>query len=1070
MGAGMGVSRFVKRVAGWALLMLAGLSSTATAAENFKPGVGIADPAIAINASGFVKWGQTTNAPFIDRMKGAFAWTGRLPNSRESSDSVVMLTDPSAFAGKGPTRDVTLRDDTVIDLYRLVVTAVFNKKLISREQNQQIRRTPEAFFNIETGPDGRSLLVGRLRESDPFVPLVRFDRNIGMNLGALRAKGHVQLTQDDLRVPIHDLTLDENGWPTRMPTDLAGRKGTVSTAILWYPAQAAKAPDSIYSGTFYLLADGQGTLSLDQRGDGAGLVSLKDVRIDGPTALEFEFRPNGQRVNLTISDTDPAGTGEYLRSIRIVHERHLPLFEAGEIFTPEYTDFMADFRVIRWMQAMEGPRNPPFFEGRFEDRPKPSYYSFNLGTNGTDRNGFPIDTIVAFSNKTGTDPWITVPDNVSDAFAKGMAVFIAANLHPDRKLYVELGNEIWNGIFPSYQYAAESALRRWGELKVRIGPDGKPAIARPGRFVSDETVRQSGASSSGELTELLGLKHPLLDANGGWSHWAGMRATQVGKIFEDAFAAADTENGKRRLHNVMGAWGAWAESTDVLMQAKVWRQEEPENWIDPATVFESIAAGAYFGGYMGSRHSDLVSYWIETMGQEGAKRMALRHLTAGLDPDKPYIQLDQSMIARSGRVNPGKVVRDVEYRPELIIDAYPLLRHLHPSLYHKIRTGHGVKSGEAVLTGESVSQYLRLADEGGNTVLQMKTGDAESSFQTVQAFKGKPGESLEQMVAGGIVLPRSLRNLDDEAEKYFTKQEDKARAYGVDLVAYEGGQHLAAAIWGPFRANLNNRPLIALLSDMNRSPEIADLYRYWFDAWRKASGALFAHYADIGMSSRYGSWGVISYLGEDDRQQYRLGVLREENRRGPWWKEERGPDDFLRGVRLTASAEGEHVVGTTKADILMGIHGGERITAGPGDDTLYAAKAGAVVEAGPGDDTILIASPAVTIEGGEGTDTVKVAMSLATLNLSDLKAGDIAIVDTRNAARTELIATPADVVRLTRGDSLRVFAETADRLRLPGFEKQGTGKGDRSNVTTYRGSAGGRDITLSVTTDLPPGG
>lgn len=1065
----MGVLGLTKRVAAWAPAMLVGLSLTAASAENFKPGVGLADPAVAINASGYVKWGQTTIAPFIDRMKGAFAWTGRLQSSPDGSNSVVMLDDPSAFSGKVPARDITLRDDTVIDLNRLIMTAVFNKKLISRKQNQQIQKTPEEFFKIETGADGRSQLLGRLREGDSFAPLVRFDRNIGMDLSALRAKGHLQLTQDDLRVPIHDLTLDKDGWPTRMPADLAGRKGTVSTVILWYPVAAAKAPNSIYSGTFYLLAEGQGTLSLNQRGEGTGLVALKDVRIDGPTALKFELQPNGHRVNLTITDTDPAGTGEYLRNIRIVHEQHLSLFEAGEIFTPEYADFMADFRVIRWMQAMEGPRNPPFFEGRFEDRTKLSYYSFNLGTNGTERNGIPIDAIVAFSNKYGTDPWITVPDNVSDEFAQGMAAYIAANLHPDRKLYVELGNEIWNGIFESFHFARKSALERWGVLTIRIGPDGKPVIDQPGRFVDDETVRQAGARSRTELAKMLGLKHPLMGTNGGWSAWTGMRATQVGKIFEDAFAAADPAVGKQRVNNVMGIYSVWPRGTDILMQAAVWKQEEPENWIDPASVFESIAAGAYFGGYSGSGHSDMVTYWIETLGHEGAKRMLLRHLTAGLDPDQPYIQFDRSMVSRNGSVVAEKIYRDVEYRPDLVIDAYPLLQHLHPSLYQKIRKGEGVKSGKAVLTGKSVGQYLRLAEEGGNTVLQMKTSAAESSFQTVLAFKGKSGKSLEQMVTEGVVLPRSLKNLADEADKYFAKQEDKARAYGVDLVAYEGGQHLAAAIWGPFRENLKNQPLIDLLRDINQSPEIAGLYRYWFDAWRKASGGLFAHYADIGMPSRYGNWGVISYLGEDDREHYKLGVLQEENRRGAWWKEERGPNDFLRGVRLTATAEGEHLIGTAKADILIGTHGGERISAGPGDDTLYAAKAGAVVDAGSGDDTILIASPAVTIDGGAGTDTVKVAMALAKLDLSALNASNIAIVDTRNAAQTELTVAPADVVRLTGGDSLRVFAETADRLQLPGFTKQATRKEEQGYVTTYQGQADGRTITLSVITDLPPG-
>ena len=1038
--------------------------STASA-ERFRPGAGVANPALGINASGYIKWGQSTVVPFIDRMKGAFAWAGRLPSTSRDGGSIVALTDPAIFAGQTPPQQVTFQADTIVDLNRLLVAAVFQRKLIGREQNQQIQRSPETFFKVEAGANGRSEILGRLRESDPFRPIVRFDRDIDMDLDELRENGHLMLTRNDLTVRIRDLPLDENGWPTKMPTDLAGRSGTISTALLWYPAVTAKAKDSIYSGNFYLLADGQGTLSLNQRGKDPNLLAMNDIRIDGPTAVKFPFTPNGKRVSLTITETDPNGTGDYLRNIRVVHERHMPMFEAGEIFTPEYLAFMADFRVVRWMNAMDGHKNPPFFSRSFEDRPKLSFYSFNLGTNGTERNGIPVDAIIAFSNKTGTDPWITVPVNVSDDFAKGMAAYIAANLDPELKLYVELGNENWNGIFPSYRYSVKAAHDRWGMLQLRKTPNGQLSVTQPGRFVSDQTLKQSGATSRRALTEMLDLKHPLLRPEQGWAEWSGMRATQIGRIFEDAFHQADAANGKQRVNNVMGTFSVWPRASDLLMKAAVWQQEEPDAWVDPRTVFESLAAGAYFGGYMGSRHSDMVSDWIETYGQAGAQRMALRHLTAGLDPTKPYIRLDPSMAERNGRIIPAKLVRGVEYHPDLVVDAYPLLQSLHPQIREDVRKGAGVRSGKAILTGDDAARYLRLADQDGNTVLQVKTGAGNGDFQTVLAFEGKLNKTLGQLIAEGVILPRSLNNMAAEAGKYFAGQQDKAKAYGLDLIAYEGGQHMAAAIWGPFRANLKNEPLIQLLRSMNEKPEIEDLYHYWFDAWRAAQGGLFAHYADIGMPGRYGNWGLVPYFGSG-QPLHKLAAIQDENRAGAWWQEPRAPSAFQHGILVAETQADEAITGTAKPDWLIATGTGSRLSAGPGDDALYLSTPGTSAEAGEGNDIIVISTTQTSVDGGNGTDTVKAAQSMEALDLAALNARNIERIDIRNAAHTALSATPADVLRLSGGTQLQILAETADTIRLPGFTKQSAAKTPTGSTIHYQGQAGDQTIAITVTTDV----
>ena len=162
-------------------------------------------------------------------------------------------------------------------------------------------------------------------------------------------------------------TCVENGWPIELATNVEGGVGEVSSIIMWYPELAAEQPDNIYSGTFYLMAEGEGMVDLVQSGGSADRINIKGIKIDGPTMVPFEYNPDGQRVTLTITSSDPDGTGEYVRNIQVVHESHMELFAAGEIFTPEFVELHQDDRAVRWMAAQDAARDIPQAAGSFED-------------------------------------------------------------------------------------------------------------------------------------------------------------------------------------------------------------------------------------------------------------------------------------------------------------------------------------------------------------------------------------------------------------------------------------------------------------------------------------------------------------------------------------------------------------------------------------------------------------------------------------------------------------------------------------------------------------------------------
>lgn len=105
------------------------------------------------------------------------------------------------------------------------------------------------------------------------------------------------------------------------------------------------------------------------------------------------------------------------------------------------------------------------------------------------------------------------------------------------------------------------------------------------------------------------------------------------------------------------------------------------------------------------------------------------------------------------------------------------------------------------------------------------------------------------------------------AIRYMRTSKTTADAYGLQLIAYEGGQHAVGILGGE-----NNARVTGLFTSANRSERMGDLYRSYLDAWMGSGGGLFAIFSSVGAWSKYGSWSLIEYL-DDDTPKYRA-VLR----------------------------------------------------------------------------------------------------------------------------------------------------------------------------------------------------
>lgn len=85
-----------------------------------------------------------------------------------------------------------------------------------------------------------------------------------------------------------------------------------------------------------------------------------------------------------------------------------------------------------------------------------------------------------------------------------------------------------------------------------------------------------------------------------------------------------------------------------------------------------------------------------------------------------------------------------------------------------------------------------------------------------------------------------------------------ARANGLALVAYEGGQHMVGIQGGE-----NDERVTALFHAANAHPRMGALYTTFLEGWRARGGGLFCNFSSTSEWSKWGSWGLLRYLDDD---------------------------------------------------------------------------------------------------------------------------------------------------------------------------------------------------------------
>jgi hypothetical protein len=367
------------------------------------------------------------------------------------------------------------------------------------------------------------------------------------------------------------LALDAAGYPKSLP----GPAGNAASGSR-FSSVATLVPTGLNpaspAGRFIVLYQGQGTL-----GYARGASRNPALSRPGRDVVDVTGDGSESWFELAILETDPAGSGDYIRNISVVPdggtcegavpvycvdspacgEQHVcrPFEEAGQtqIFDPRFLRKLTKFRAIRFM-AYQNTNDS--VTGSWTERTVPERRTWALETG----DGGPAEMIPALGNRLQADIWVNMPARADDGYVRQFSALVRRGLDKGIKVYVEYGNEAWNDAFSAGRWMEAQALAKW--------PD-------------------AGDSAYGKRLQ-----------------WYGMRTAQVCDIWKEVWAEeAD------RVVCVMGSQAANPWTARQALDCPLWRAES-----GGAPCYRhhigALAIAPYFGHYLGlPEHAAAVKGW-----------------------------------------------------------------------------------------------------------------------------------------------------------------------------------------------------------------------------------------------------------------------------------------------------------------------------------------------------------------------------------------------------------------------------------------------------------------------------
>lgn len=153
---------------------------------------------------------------------------------------------------------------------------------------------------------------------------------------------------------------------------------------------------------------------------------------------------------------------------------------------------------------------------------------------------------------------------------------------------------------------------------------------------------------------------------------------------------------------------------------------------------------------------------------------------------------------------------------------------------------------------------IAIAPYFGNYLGQASNRALLESWTTTQPDGGL-NNLFDELTQGGLVPNSPAGGAVQAAINNMQKHSVIAQQRGLQLLAYEGGQHLVDS---------NNAAVTNLFIQANRDPRMGQIYDRYLSAWNQLGGGLFMNFSDIGQNSKWGSWGALEHVNDAGSAKY----------------------------------------------------------------------------------------------------------------------------------------------------------------------------------------------------------
>jgi hypothetical protein len=285
------------------------------------------------------------------------------------------------------------------------------------------------------------------------------------------------------------------------------------------------------------------------------------------------------------------------------------------------------------------------------------------------------------------------------------------------------------------------------------------------------------------------------------------------------------------------------QGLDEDLRAYVEYSNEVWNWQFQQAAWADAQAKARWGGenlwmqFYGGRAAEIAQIWSAVFGDNSPRLVRVLSTQTG------WLGLEEQLL----KAPMWQAEQPDRQEPAAYFDAYAVTGYFGGILGTRERAG----DLRAWLAESRAQASAIAADRGLET-------EAATAFVERHQYDVASAQAAAEL-RDGLISGDMSDTLTDLLSRVLPYHADVAAQHGLDLIMYEGGTHVVGL--GPL---VDDAELTNFFIHFNYTPEMGALYQELLTGWTELGGQLFNVFVDVSAPGKWGSWGALRTLSDDN--------------------------------------------------------------------------------------------------------------------------------------------------------------------------------------------------------------